>query len=158
MFLRSTNHLMTFLLNYIMFGRLRKFRSPSGSRGFRGYQRLPRLPKFTKTFVPWQKSSEFISSRAKVAGPPHGQSFIVNFIVMSRNVMSCHVIPRHVKSCHVMSREASMVSVDYRLHAHGGCRGRICGGTLLWHGRMQHLSRISVEGVDWTLGGCTSMS
>ena len=58
----------------------------------------------TKTFLPWQKSSKFISSRTKVAGRSYDQSFIVNFIVMSRNVKSCHVMSRHATLCHVMSR------------------------------------------------------
>ena len=66
----------------------------------------------TQTFVPWQKCSKFISSRAKVAGRSHDQRFIVNFIVMSCNVMSCHatlchVMSRHVTSCHVMPRHVT---------------------------------------------------
>ena len=68
----------------------------------------------TQTFVPWQKSSKFISSRAKVAGRSHDQRFIVNFIVMSRNVMSCHVMPRHVASCYVMPRQVTSCYVMSR--------------------------------------------
>ena len=58
----------------------------------------------TQTFVPWQKCSKFISSRAKVARRSHDQRFIVNFIVMSRHDTSCHVMSRHATSCHAMSR------------------------------------------------------
>ena len=66
----------------------------------------------TQTFVPWQKCSEFIWSRAKVAGLSHDQRFIVNFIVMSRRVTSrhvtlCHVMSRHATSCHVMPRHVT---------------------------------------------------
>ena len=44
----------------------------------------------------------------------HDQRFIVNFTVMSRNVMSCHVMPRQVMSCHVMSRHATSCHVMSR--------------------------------------------
>ena len=65
----------------------------------------------TQTFVPWQKSSKFISSRAKIAWRSHNQHFIVNFIVMSRHVTSCHVMPRHVTSCYIMSRNLTSCHV-----------------------------------------------
>ena len=68
----------------------------------------------TQTFVPWLKSSKFISSRAKVAGRSHDQRFIVNFVVMSRNVTSCHVMPRYATSCHVMLRHATSSHVMLR--------------------------------------------
>ena len=66
----------------------------------------------TQTFVPWQKCSEFISSRAKDAWRSNDQCFIANCIVMLRHVMSrhvtsCHVMSRHVTSCHVMSRHVT---------------------------------------------------
>ena len=70
--------------------------------------------KVTQTFVPWQKSSKFISSHAEVAGRSHDQRFIVNLIVMSRNVMSCHVMPRRVASCYVMPRQVTSCSVMSR--------------------------------------------
>ena len=69
------------------------------------FKRFSRLPK--PLLVPWQKSLKFISSRAKVAGRSHDQRFIIDFIVMSRNVMSCHVMPRHATSCHVMSHNVT---------------------------------------------------
>ena len=84
-----------------MFGRPQKFRSSSGSRGFRGYPNIRSLT----------KSSKFISSRAKVSGRSHDQRFIVNFVVMSCNVKSCHVMPRHVTSFHVMPRYATSCHV-----------------------------------------------
>ena len=81
----------------------------------------------TQTFVPWQKCSKFISSRAKDAGRSHDQrfivNFIVNFIVMSRPfhvtsrhftpspVMSCYVVSRRDTSCHVMSRHVTSYHV-----------------------------------------------
>ena len=65
----------------------------------------------TQTFVPWQKSSKFISSRAKVAGRSHNQRFKDNFIVMSRHVTSYHIMPRHVTSCHVISHPVASLSV-----------------------------------------------
>ena len=91
----------------IMFGRPQKFRSPSGSKGFRGY---PNNRSSTK------RSSKFISrrSRAKVAGRSHDRRFIVNLIVMSSNVMSCHVMPRHATSCHVMSHHVTSCHVMSR--------------------------------------------
>ena len=61
----------------------------------------------TQTFVPWQKCSEFISSRAKEAWRSNVQCFIANCIVMLRHVMSCHVMSRHVTSCHVTSRDVT---------------------------------------------------
>ena len=61
----------------------------------------------TQTFVPWHKSSKFISSCMKVAGRLNDQRFIVNSIVMSCIVKSCHVMPRHVTPCHVMSRHVT---------------------------------------------------
>ena len=64
----------------------------------------------TQTFIPWQKSSKFISSRAKVARRSHDQRFIVNFVVMSRNVMSCHVMPRYATSCHVTVMSSHVMS------------------------------------------------
>ena len=70
--------------------------------------------KVTQTFVLWQKSSKFKSSRAKVAGRSHDQRFIVNFIVMSRKVISCHVMPRYATSCHVMLRHATSCHVMLR--------------------------------------------
>ena len=79
-----------------------------------GHLLVQEVYKVTQTFVPWQKSSIFLSSRAKVAGRSHDQCFIVNFIVMSRNVTSCHVMPRHVMSCHVMSRHAMSCHVMSR--------------------------------------------
>ena len=103
MFLRSANHLMTFLLSYYVW-KTSKFRSPSGSRGFRGYPNIRSL----------EKSTKFISSRAKVTGRSHDQHFIVNFVVMSRNVMSCHVMPRHVMSCHVLPRHVTSCHVKSR--------------------------------------------
>ena len=60
----------------------------------------------TQTFVPLQKCSKFISSCKKVTGRSNDQRFIVNFIVMSRHVTSCHVMLYHATSCHVMSRHA----------------------------------------------------
>ena len=78
-----------------MFGRPQKFSSLFGSKGFRGYPNIRSLIK---------KSSEFISCRAKVAGRSHDQRFIVNFIFMSPNAMSCHIMSRQVTSCYVMSR------------------------------------------------------
>ena len=72
----------------------------------------------TQTFVPWQKCSKFISSRAKDAGRSNDQCFIANCIVMSRHVTSCHVIvtschvlSRHVTSCHVTSRHVTSCHV-----------------------------------------------
>ena len=76
---------------------------------------VSRLPKHS--FLD-KKSSKFISSRVKVAGRLHYQRFIVNFIVLSRNVMSCHVMPqscpRHVTSCHVMPRHVTSCYVMSR--------------------------------------------
>ena len=97
MFLRSANHLMTFLLSYHVCETLKI------QVNFR-FKRFSRLPERSSVE---EKSSKFISSRAKVAGRSHDQRFIVKFIVMSRNVMSCHVMPRHVTSCLVMSRHVT---------------------------------------------------
>ena len=44
----------------------------------------------------------------------HDQRFIVNFIIMSRHVTSCHVMARHVTSCHVMSRHVTCCHVMLR--------------------------------------------
>ena len=41
----------------------------------------------------------------------HDQRFIVNFIVMSRQITSNHVMSRHVTSCHVMSRHVTSCHV-----------------------------------------------
>ena len=62
-----------------------------------------------QTFVPWQKCSEFMSSRAKDAWRSNDQSLIANCIVMLRHVMS-----RHVTSCHVMSRHVTSRHVTSR--------------------------------------------
>ena len=53
------------------------------------------------------------------AGRSHDQRFIINFIVMSRNVMSCHVMSRHVMpryatSCRVMLCHATPSQVMLR--------------------------------------------
>ena len=98
MFLGSANHLMTFLLSYYVW-------ETSKIQVTFWFKRFSRLPKHS--FLD-KKSSKFISSRAKVTGWSHDQCFIVNFIIMSRNVMSrhvtsCHVMPRHVASCYVIS-------------------------------------------------------
>ena len=104
MFLRSANHLMTFLLSYYV------WETSKIQVTFR-FKRFSRLPKYS--FLD-KKSSKFIRSRAKVAGRSHDQRFIVNFIVMSRNVMSCHVMPRHVASCNVMLRQVTSCYVMSR--------------------------------------------
>ena len=83
------------------------------------YLLVQEVSEVTQTFAPWQKSSKFISSRAKVAGRSHDQRFIVNFIVMSRNVMphyatSCHDMSRHATLCHVMSRHVTSCHVNAR--------------------------------------------
>ena len=93
MFLRSGNPLLTFLLSYHVWGP-RKFRSPSGSRGFRS------------SFLDKNAINLWAVAR-KDAWRSHDQCFIVNFIVMSRRVTSCHVKPRHVTSFHVISRHAT---------------------------------------------------
>ena len=67
-----------------------------------------------QTFVPWQKSSRFISSRAKVAGRAHDQRYVVNFIVMPLHVTSCYIMLRYATSCLVMSRHATLCHVMSR--------------------------------------------
>ena len=74
-----------------------------------GHLSVQEVFELTQTFVPWHKSSKFISSRTKVAGRLDDQRFIINCIVMYCQVMpryatSCHVMPRYATSCHVMSR------------------------------------------------------
>ena len=104
MFLRSANHLMTFLLSYYVW-------ETSKIQVTFWFKRFSRLPKHS--FLD-KKSSKFISCRAKVAGRSHDQRFIVNFIVMSRNVMSCHIMSRHAMSCHVISRQVTSCYVMSR--------------------------------------------
>jgi hypothetical protein len=76
-----------------------------------GHLPVQEVFELTQTFVPWHKSSKFISSRTKVAGRLDDQRFIVNCIVMSCIVKSCHVMPRHVTSCHVMPRHVTSCHV-----------------------------------------------
>ena len=79
-----------------------------------GHLPIQEVFEFTQTFVPWHKSSKFISSRTKVAGRLDDQRFIVNCIVMSCIVKSCHVMPRHVTSCDVMPRQVTSCHVMSR--------------------------------------------
>ena len=79
---------------------------------FEGPQNSGQLPVrevfvVTQTFVPWQKCSEFISSRAKDAWRSNDQCFIANCIVMSCHVTSCHVTLYHAMSRPAMSRDVT---------------------------------------------------
>ena len=112
-----------------MFGGPLKVRSPSGSRGFRRYPNNRSSAKMLWIYK---------QSRRKDTWWSHDQCFIVNFIVMSRHVTSCHVMstscshhftschvmsrhftscPRHVKSCRVLSRHVTSCHVMSR-HVH----------------------------------------
>ena len=93
MFLRSANHLNDIPHELPCLGDLK----------YSGQLPVQEVFEVIQTFVPWQKNSKFISSRAKVAVQSHDLCFIVNFIVMSHNVMSFHVMPRHLVSRHVSS-------------------------------------------------------
>ena len=107
MFLRSANPLMTFLLSYHVW-ETSKIQFTFRFFRFRRFSRLPKHSFHDK------KNSKFISSRAKVDGRSRDQHFIVNFTVMSRDVMSCHVMERHVTSWQVMSRHATPCRVMSR--------------------------------------------
>ena len=56
----------------------------------------------TQTFVPKQKSSKFISSRAKVAGRSHDQRFIVNWLfphAINSNYVGLTVFVAYPEGC-----------------------------------------------------------
>ena len=111
MFLRSGNLLLTFLLIYHIWG-------TSNIQVFSQFKRFSSLQKHS--FLDENALNLF----AKVAGRPHDQRSIVNFIVMSFHVMSrhatsCHVMSRHVMlwhvtSCHVMPRRVTSCHVMLR--------------------------------------------
>ena len=94
MFLRSGNPLLTFLLSWPCSGTSKMqvtFR-------FKRFSRLPKHSFFGKNALNLKAIAQ------KHARWLHDQCLIVNFIVMSRHVTSCHVMSRHVTLCHVMSR------------------------------------------------------
>ena len=116
MFSRSGNPLLIFLQSYHVQVTSKiqvdfRFNRYSGVLVTSGHLPVQEVFEVTQTFVPWQKCSNFISSRTKVAGWSHDQRLnIVNFIVISRHVMSGHVTSCHVMSCHIMPRHVTSCS------------------------------------------------
>ena len=104
MFLRSGNPLLTFLLSY-------NVRATSKIKVTFPFKRFLKLPKHS--FFGKNALNLFAIVR-KDAWWSHDQCFIVNFIVMSRHITSCHVMSRHFTSCHVMWRHATSCHVMLR--------------------------------------------
>ena len=100
MYFRLANLLKAFLLSYRL-----------GDLKNSGHLPVQEVFEVTQKFVPWQKSSKFISSHAKVAGRSHDPTLLLSTSlschVMSRHSTLCHVMSRHVTSCHVMSRRVT---------------------------------------------------
>ena len=94
MFLRSGNPLLTFLLSY----HVRATSKIQVTFPFKRFLKLPKHSFFGKNAL------NLYAIARKDAWWSHDQCFIVNFIVMSRHVTSCHVMSRHATSCHVIPR------------------------------------------------------
>ena len=111
MFLRSGNPLLTFLLSY----HVRATSKIQVTFPFKRFLKLPKHSFFGKNAL------NLYAIARKDAWWSHDQCFIVNFIVMSRHVTSCHVMShvimshhvtsRHATSCHVMSRHVTSCHV-----------------------------------------------
>ena len=106
MFLRSGNPLLTFLLSY----HVRATSKIQVTFPFKRFLKLPKHSFFGKNAL------NLYAIARKDVWWSHDQCFIVNFIVMSRHVTSCHVMSRHFTSWHAMPRHVTSRHVIISCH------------------------------------------
>ena len=112
MFLRSANHLMTFLLSYYVW-------ETSKIQVTFWFKRFSRLPKHS--FL--NKKALNLWAVARTSQDGHTTNALLSTLLSchvmschatSCHVTSCHVMPRHVASCYVMPRQVTSCYVMSR--------------------------------------------